>query len=623
MFRSAISCAAIALVIATIAVGCNSGQRDGAGHGIPGVNFNAAHLGNENRFYQSDAMNHARYSHTATTLEDSRVLVVGGSAERHLNALDTAEIYDQSVRSSSATPPASVTGVWVDTDFQGDPISMTNGGRIFHTANLLSSGNVLICGGCPDALFGAGVEESEIFDFQSRIFAPESLQLSDDIDEARVRCTATELPNGKILFAGGQETVNETIIDPTVPPGFPGSTVTIQVFPSSKTVELFDPATLAFSDVIDVTGEDSVLVALRGRFDHVAIPIAGQDNRLGNSDDIIIYSCGVMTLTGQFAPSFKFPAQGGSDSLSQVEYFDPQSRVFAGSPNVQCLARANGARGLNLGQFTPKTPDGVPGVNNIVLLTNGDDDGDSPAGQSTVVTSQTRSEVFAMTFSGFGPAGGIVFQDVSPPAGSQNRIENARLNPLCPQWGRSWSDALMMPNLRTYLDVDQQSNWAVTAGGVYLFPTPAGQGQSLTGTACGSGTEIRGVSFYDPFWTETNIFIDLEMQPADLSENRTLQNPTGVTGAWILGQISPGGVADGLWDAWTEALFLPIARPTQVRAFHTLSRLAGEDGAMSTLDDRFLMAGGGEDYVASFGGEAISINAEVYLPPRANANSAP
>jgi hypothetical protein len=73
------------------------------------------------------SLNIARYSHTATTLQDGRVLVVGGAAPLGTN---TPELYD----------PA--TGHW---QLAGEP----HHARFRHTATLLADGKVLVAGNAP------------------------------------------------------------------------------------------------------------------------------------------------------------------------------------------------------------------------------------------------------------------------------------------------------------------------------------------------------------------------------------------------------------------------------------------------------------------------------------------
>ena len=84
------------------------------------------------------SMSTARVNHTATLLNDGRVLVAGGQADL---LLSSAEIFD----------PAS--GTWSLT-------GSMSAGRSRHTATLLSDGRVLVAGGQADLLLSS----AEIFD---------------------------------------------------------------------------------------------------------------------------------------------------------------------------------------------------------------------------------------------------------------------------------------------------------------------------------------------------------------------------------------------------------------------------------------------------------------------------
>jgi hypothetical protein len=80
------------------------------------------------RWVATGSLNGARSGHTATLLQDGRVLIVGGWNEDEPGRFDSAEVYD----------PAD--GIWRITGRMSVP-------RSGHTATLLSDGRVLVAGG--------------------------------------------------------------------------------------------------------------------------------------------------------------------------------------------------------------------------------------------------------------------------------------------------------------------------------------------------------------------------------------------------------------------------------------------------------------------------------------------
>jgi hypothetical protein len=127
-------------------------------------------------FTMTGAMATAREQHTATLLADGRVLIVGGTTPTGTGDLQptaTVEIYDPSTGSFS------VTGSMAEA-------------RSLHTATLLPSGNVLVAGGV--------VENStaELYDP-----ATGSFSITGGMEIGRSGHTATLLPNGSVLVAGG------------------------------------------------------------------------------------------------------------------------------------------------------------------------------------------------------------------------------------------------------------------------------------------------------------------------------------------------------------------------------------------------------------------------------------
>src|SRR4051794_6845845 len=134
------------------------------------------------------AMAQGRVLHTATLLQDGKVLVAGGagaainldpsSAGQSSSApIATAELYDPGSGTFSATGSLST-------------------GRSFHTATLLQNGRVLIAGGS-DAT-NASLASAEIYDPQTGTFTK-----TGDMSTVRSFHTATLLQDGKVLIVGG------------------------------------------------------------------------------------------------------------------------------------------------------------------------------------------------------------------------------------------------------------------------------------------------------------------------------------------------------------------------------------------------------------------------------------
>jgi uncharacterized delta-60 repeat protein len=119
----------------------------------------------------------ARTEHTATMLPDGRVLAAGGGSTLGLPPPGpSAELYDP------------VTGTWTGTGGLS-----TN--RFGHTATLLPNGKVLAIGGYN----GGALSSAELFDPATGTWTS-----AGTLAKARQLHTATVLPNGKVLVAGGQ-----------------------------------------------------------------------------------------------------------------------------------------------------------------------------------------------------------------------------------------------------------------------------------------------------------------------------------------------------------------------------------------------------------------------------------
>ncbi|HEX7497349.1 MAG TPA: kelch repeat-containing protein [Candidatus Limnocylindrales bacterium] len=132
------------------------------------------------KFKATGSMSEGHSGHMTTLLENGRVLIVGGYG--HNGTLASAELYD----------PA--TGKFTETGSMSKP-------RGEAVEALLPDGRVLVAGGQADGTNkDARLASAEIYDPAKETFSP-----TGSMRTARVDATATPLPNGKILVAGGYD----------------------------------------------------------------------------------------------------------------------------------------------------------------------------------------------------------------------------------------------------------------------------------------------------------------------------------------------------------------------------------------------------------------------------------
>jgi Galactose oxidase, central domain len=312
-------------------------------------------------FTATGSMTSARESHTATLLNDGKVLVVGGDAwevirychylpsecKHHEVFLASAELFDPASGSFAGT---------------GNMVAP----RTLHAATLLGDGKVLVTGG--DS--GTPLATAEIFDISTGMFTP-----TGNMVYARAGHTATLLANGKVLVAGGSSGDAAELFDPATGEfTATGSMETSRTNGTATllkngdvlvtggddasgnpvaTAELYDPATGMFTP----TGSMSV-----ARAAHTAtlltsgevLVTGGRSSGVANptviaSAELFDPATGAFVLTGSMeSPRERHTATkrtdgkvlvtgglSGTSDLSTAELFDPADGIFTPAGNME------------------------------------------------------------------------------------------------------------------------------------------------------------------------------------------------------------------------------------------------------------------------------------------------
>jgi hypothetical protein len=264
-------------------------------------------------------MTTARAGHTATLLGNGKVLIAGGTAGATGTsgeaALDTAELYDPTTDTFTATSPMTAA-------------------RVEHTATLLQSGKVLIAGG--DVIFFNGIPNTSIMSLPSaEIFDPGTgtFTKTGNMTVPRESHTATLFTSGPdagmVLITGGS---NGALGNPT-----PAATL-------YATSEIFDPSkgTFAASGMM-TTQRDLQTANLLGSG---KVLVAGGESSANTvaSADLFDPTGGTFATTGVMTePRFYHDAStlsdgtvlvtGGSDDTTRAkataEIYDPNAGTFA------------------------------------------------------------------------------------------------------------------------------------------------------------------------------------------------------------------------------------------------------------------------------------------------------
>jgi N-acetylneuraminic acid mutarotase len=249
----------------------------------------------------------AHAGHTATLLPNGKVLVSGGyRSEPEDHYLSSAELYDPS------------SGTWTAT---GKMVEA----RLGHTATLLPDGRVLVAGG--DGKSGGiahFLSSAELYDPRSGTWTA-----TGNMVQARYLHTATLLPDGKVLLAGGDNS-------------------------HSPSAELYDPLSgswTATGNMVEARNSQTATLLPDGK-----VLVAGGDN--SHSAELYDPGSGSWTATGNtveprvghaatLLPDGKVLVAGGSvfrgdamDYLSSAELYNPSSGTWTATEAMMAARNA-------------------------------------------------------------------------------------------------------------------------------------------------------------------------------------------------------------------------------------------------------------------------------------------
>ncbi len=182
-------------------------------------------------------------------------------------------------------------------------------GRYCHTATLLPNGKVLIAGGTDGQSFPA---TAELYDPGTGTF-----RATGSLNAVRCYHTATLLPSGKVLIAGGSFT--------------------------QPSAELYDPSTGTFratGSMIDDSYHGTATLLTDGR-----VLLAGGSTRGGFSAEVYDPSTGTFSATGSMRtgrnyhtatllPSGKVLIAGGYTDSASAELYDPTTGTFSATGSM-------------------------------------------------------------------------------------------------------------------------------------------------------------------------------------------------------------------------------------------------------------------------------------------------
>ncbi len=260
------------------------------------------------------SMNAGREGATATLLPNGQVLITGG------NGNTSTDLYDPVTNTFAASASTPV----------------MNTARSIATATLLPNGKVLIAGGSGST---GALSSTELYDPVSNTFAPPAL--TPTMNTARAWATATLLPNGEVLIAGGGNnlvaTLSSTELYDPVSNTFAASTPVMNTARYYATATLLPNGKVLIAGGLNATGSPPYLyLSSTDLYDPVT-------NTFAASASTPVMNVGRSLATATLLPNGKVLIAGGMNTgnyLSSTELYDPVSNTFAASASTPVMSTA-------------------------------------------------------------------------------------------------------------------------------------------------------------------------------------------------------------------------------------------------------------------------------------------
>lgn len=258
----------------------------------------------------ADSMNTARYTHTATLLNDGtgRVLVAGGY-DNAFSPVDTVELYDPEMNT------------WTD----GPAMTAVRAG---HTATLLDDGRVLVTGGFD---LNDYLDSAEIYSPTTNDWTP-----APPMGSTRGYHTATPLAGGQVLVAGGTGTGNVVLASAELYDSTMGDWMDTAPMGAARNLHTATPLTdgrvlvtggvaaaaLNSAEIYDPVASSWITTVpppmSQARASHTATPIAGDRVLVAGGDDAIM-------------------------GLNSAELYDVQNNTWSAAPPMGSSRTAHSA----------------------------------------------------------------------------------------------------------------------------------------------------------------------------------------------------------------------------------------------------------------------------------------